>query len=288
MDRLLSSCRGKRVGVIVNEFGEINIDARLLENNGIKMSELSNGSIFCACIKENFLKALIEMSSHLLDYVLIEASGLADPSNMPQILHAIRDHTIHPYDYLGSICVLDGESFLELDDFFPAIRNQLTHAGVVLINKEDLISTETKAKIRSQVKESNPNVPVYFTRYCNINIGTLFDNLKPSRSEGSESTNTLENRPQSFILKVSPSITMGELQRFFNCVAPYTYRLKGFACVSDQRYFISGVRSHVKIIPWNKEVSSFEVVLISSVGLRLTGILSDAISQYASKAIQLV
>ena len=64
------------------------MDARLLEKDGIATAELSNGSIFCACIKDNFIKALIEMSKRDIENLFIEASGLADPSNMDQILEA--------------------------------------------------------------------------------------------------------------------------------------------------------------------------------------------------------
>ncbi len=63
------------------------------------MTELTNGSIFCACIKESFLTGLIEMSSIDIDYLFIEASGLADPSNMTQILKSIESRTNNKYDY---------------------------------------------------------------------------------------------------------------------------------------------------------------------------------------------
>ena len=54
------------------------------------MAELSNGSIFCACIKDKFVDSLIELSYKDLDYLFIEASGLADPANMNQILDGIK------------------------------------------------------------------------------------------------------------------------------------------------------------------------------------------------------
>ncbi len=84
MKSILSEFSDARAGVIVNEFGEVNIDARLIEKDGIQMAELSNGSIFCACIKDKFVDSLIEMSYKDMDYIFIEASGLADPANMEQ------------------------------------------------------------------------------------------------------------------------------------------------------------------------------------------------------------
>lgn len=287
MMRLLNQCGNATVGVIVNEFGEINIDARLLEKDGVTMRELSNGSIFCSCIKETFLKSLIDMSSYAFDYLFIEASGLADPSNIGEILEAMREHTVYPFHYSGCICVLDGESFLEMNTLLPAIRNQLTNAGVVLANKADLIDSKTQTAIQAEVRKVNLHAPIYFTSYCDIDIGTVLKNLRPAKSESKESTNTPESRPQTFIIKILPSVTMKELHDFLNYVAPYTYRLKGFVCVSDNNYSVSGVRSHVMIVPWVRKVESSEVVLISSLGIKLTSIVAEAINLYAPQSIKL-
>ncbi|AET67253.1 putative GTPase, G3E family [Desulfosporosinus orientis DSM 765] len=287
MERLLHYYEDSPVGVIVNEFGEINIDARLLEDDGIIMRELSNGSIFCSCIKENFIKALIDMSSQNFEYLFIEASGLADPGNMQQILQTIDQYTVHPYHYSGSICVLDGEAFLELNDLLPAVRNQLTHAGVVLVNKEDLISPAIKDEIQTEVRNANIHAPIYFTSYCNMDINTLVMNLQPSKSAGKDSTNTPENRPQTYIVKVLPSVTMKELQGFLNFVAPYTYRMKGFVTVGDTNYSVSCVRSHMMIMPWTSDIPASEIVLISAVGIGLTGAIADAINMNAHKSIKL-
>ena len=67
MRRLLMSYSDQKIGVIVNEFGRVNIDAKLVREEGVEMAELSNGSIFCACLKDNFVNSLIQMSSRGLD-----------------------------------------------------------------------------------------------------------------------------------------------------------------------------------------------------------------------------
>lgn len=287
MERLLHYYKDTPVGLIVNEFGEINIDARLLESEGISMSELANGSIFCACIKENFIKSLIDMSSREIEYLFIEASGLADPSNMQQILQAIEPHTVHPYHYSGSICVLDGESFLDLNNLLPAVRNQLTYAGAVLVNKEDLISNEVKLEIEDEIRKVNALAPIYFTTYCNIDIALLVDQLQPAQSEGQESSNTPENRPQTFVVKVLPSITRQQQENFLNSIAPLTFRIKGFVTIGDANYSVSCVRSHVMILPWHSDIPASELVLISAVGIGLIGVLGEGIKTHAPNAIRL-
>ncbi|SHJ33749.1 CobW family GTP-binding protein [Parasporobacterium paucivorans] len=276
---------GTKMGVIVNEFGEINIDARLLKKDGVTISELSNGSIFCACIKENFIKSLIEMSSYDIEYLFIEASGLADPSNMDQILCTIGGQTPHPYHYAGSVCVLDGEAFMELYNLLPAVRNQLVYAGAVVVNKEDLISPAVREEIQAEIRSVNPDATVYFTSFCNVDVRELIQQINPSGVQGGESSNTVESRPQTFVVKVLPSITMEEFKDFLHYISPFTYRIKGFVTVGSHSYSVSGVRTHIMILPWSSEIPASEIVLISAVGIGLTGALANGLKTNPSLGV---
>ena len=133
MQRLLDAYSDRKIGVIINEFGEINIDAKLVSRDGIEMAELSNGSIFCACIKDKFVDGLIAMSRTDIEYLFIEASGLADPSNMGEIVEGIRRETGGNLIIKGSVCVTDGVNFLDLVDMLPALSRQIKHANAVII-----------------------------------------------------------------------------------------------------------------------------------------------------------
>ena len=83
---ILDNIKDKKIGIIQNEFGKINVDGEIVRRNGIEMTEISRGSIFCSCLKLSFVQALAEMSKKDLDYVFVESSGLADPSNIEEIL----------------------------------------------------------------------------------------------------------------------------------------------------------------------------------------------------------
>ena len=287
LEHLLDYYQGTRIGLIVNEFGEVNIDARLLEKDGISMSELSNGSIFCACIKENFLNALIDMSAHDLEYLFIEASGLADPSSMKQIVETISPQTIHPYHYGGSVCVLDGENFLEVIEVLPAVQNQVAYAGAVIVNKEDLISLKEKEAITAAIQSINDKASISYTQYCKTDMGQLLSRLQPPAIPYKESSNTPGNRPQTFVLKVSEQITLEQLESFLKFISPFTYRIKGFAQVGEARYSISCVRTHMILLPWPGDIPGSEIVLISSVGIGLTGAIADGITKYAPQMLSL-
>lgn len=287
LDVLLKHYENRKIGLIVNEFGEINIDAKLLKRNGVSMSELSNGSIFCACIKENFVNGLVEMSKADIEYLFIEASGLADPSSMQGLLETIAVKTENPYSYLGSICVLDAEAFLELKELLPAVSNQLTYAGAVIVNKTDLVGQDTLDIIKEQVNKANPKAKIYYTTYCQADIDDLTAALHPSDVESTPGSNTVESRPMTLIVKVDDDITMQELQDFLHLVAPSTFRVKGFVKIGGRTYSVSAVRDHVMMLPWPEETEKSELVVISSVGIKLITLVANAIQKTVPDKIHL-
>ena len=108
---ILDNIKDKKIGIIQNEFGKINVDGEIVRRNGIEMTEISRGSIFCSCLKLSFVQALAEMSKKDLDYVFVESSGLADPSNIEEILNAVKIIAGDSYIFKGVICLIDGVNF---------------------------------------------------------------------------------------------------------------------------------------------------------------------------------
>lgn len=70
LQNILNAYNNESIGVIVNEFGEEGIDGKLINKNNLNMIELNNGSIFCQCIKSNFIDALCEFADTNLSYLL--------------------------------------------------------------------------------------------------------------------------------------------------------------------------------------------------------------------------
>ncbi|MCB6993571.1 CobW family GTP-binding protein [bacterium 210820-DFI.6.37] len=287
MKEILNSYGDMKTGVIVNEFGEINIDAKLISKDGIKMAELSNGSIFCACIKDKFVDSLIEMSLQDLDYLFIEASGMADPANMNQILEGIKNKVLNSYDYRGSICVIDGESFADLYELLPAITAQLEFCGGAIINKGDLIDEKQLKKILDIIDEVNQDISVFVTSYCKVNVKELVEGLKKNTVEARESSNRAETRPTTFILKGLRQVPYDRLIMFLNEIAKHTYRMKGFADTDKGNIEISTVGNNIHLNEWPNAVDNTEIVVISSVGFKMMSILTRSIAEHLKGFIRL-
>ena len=287
MQEILTAYSDKKTGVIVNEFGEINIDARLIQKDGVQMAELSNGSIFCACIKDKFVDSLIELSYKDLDYLFIEASGLADPANMNQILDGIKNNVLNPYDYRGSICIIDGESFPELYEVLPAITSQLEFCGAAVINKGDLIDEPQLKEILEIIHGINPEVSTFVTSYCKVNVKEVVDGLTQNNKEARESSNTVSSRPTTFILKGLKTVPYDQLEIFLKEIVGDTYRIKGFAETDRGNIEISTVGKNIHLNSWEGPVERTEIVVISSVGFRMMSILKKAIRENLQGIVRL-
>ena len=287
MKALIENYGSSRMGIIVNEFGEVNIDGKILRREGIEMYQVSNGSIFCACVKDKFVDSLIEMSYNDLDYLFIEASGLADPANMKRILEGIDDKLINGYDYRGSICILDAGSFLELYELLPAITSQLEFSSAVIINKADLIDEVILKEILETVAHVNDSAKVYVTSYCRVDIRQLVAEMSVNTAECRDSVNRPETRPTSFVLKGAKKIPFDKLRPFIGQLADYAYRIKGFADTDDGVKEISAVGKNVEISEWNESYEETEIVVISSVGFRMMSIITKAIEDYMKGYIRI-
>ena len=117
LSRILQESKEEKNGVIQNEFGKLGIDGEILKHNDIQMVEINRGSIFCSCLKLQFVQALSEMAQYEFDKLFVESSGLGDPSNVEEILKASEMVSGRSYDFRGVICFVDSVNFLsQLED----------------------------------------------------------------------------------------------------------------------------------------------------------------------------
>lgn len=104
-----SGCAGKKIGVIINEWGRVNIDSSLIRAKGIEIEELNDGQVFCSCLSGNFLEALVLLAKRSLDVVIVETSGMANPFPLRNILCDLKRLTGGHYVYQGMIALIDPE-----------------------------------------------------------------------------------------------------------------------------------------------------------------------------------
>ena len=287
LQKIIDEYADRKIGVLINEFGAVSIDSEIVDTKGVQMTELSNGSIFCACLKDQFVEALVELSKIDLEYLFIEASGLADQANMVDILAGIDKHLVNKYDYTHAFCIVDGTNFMDLIDVLESLRHQVVFSDIIIINKTDLITEETEANIRTTIREINPEAAVISASYCDFDLVKATDSPSGLSDRSEETTNTFENRPQTMVLKERKTVPMEELVPFINEIAGSTYRIKGFLHTDQGGVKLDCVGENISIEPWEKEIKEAKVVLISSVGIRLVSVAIAAMAKYIKGSISL-
>jgi len=238
-----------KVGVLINEFGKISIDTITLEERGIEILELTNGSIFCSCLKENFIKGLIHLVSLDLDEIYIESSGLSDPSDMDEVIKVIKD-MFEPdsFEFKGTLCLVDGVYFKQELEKMVNVERQICHSHHILINKIDLISADKIEEIVQMVHEINPEVGITPVSFGIVDWESL--HIEKFYIKNEEKTNRVESKPKKVFLQFKSEPTMDQLKGFLEKMTSHFYRIKGFVYVDHMWYKVDLVNKQIEIQPY--------------------------------------
>ena len=234
LKQLLEQCAGKKVGVIVNEFGSVGIDGKILRKDDVTMVEINNGSIFCACLKAGFVRTLVAFLEQPVGTLFVEASGMADPSGMKQLLAQLEAlsagklETGRRYVYRGSICLVDAVRFLEFCDIFQPVISQVKKSSLLILNKIDEVSEECIRDLHDKLSELNPGAFIYDTAFGAVPASLLEERTSPDGMLESESANTVGNRPATYVLQMKERYDPEKMREFAVEMSGHVLRLKGF------------------------------------------------------------
>ncbi|UAK35302.1 GTP-binding protein [Nocardia asteroides] len=174
LNHLLRDNRGTRIGVVVNDFGAINIDSMLVAGQVDAMVSLGNGCVCCAVdvteLDELFTRLTQPRAG--IDVLVVEASGLAEPRNLIRMVLGSDNPRLR---YGGLVEVVDAEQFPDSSARHPELRTHLRLADLVVVNKADRVAPEQLARLRADIAALVGPVPVYATTYGRIDPGLLFD-----------------------------------------------------------------------------------------------------------------
>lgn len=227
--KLLEELKNHRIGIIQNEFGKLGIDGEILRNDEIQMVEINRGSIFCSCLKLNFVNALSEMAQQDFEYLFVESSGLGDPSNVEEILQAAQTVSGVRYDFKGVICLVDAVNFMEQLGDLETVYRQLKHCHLAVITKSDLVKEEQIETLIEKIRQINPVCKIEMSVKGEMDYGFLSEDLtKYQWAEGEETTNSEETKPKTLFMDFEGEVEKEKLLCFLNRVIPEVYRIKGF------------------------------------------------------------
>jgi G3E family GTPase len=165
--------KDQKLLILMNEFGEIGIDGTSVETDGVEMMEISKGSIFCVCVKTDFIKGLYEIANTITpDVLLIESTGVANPSDLRRDLQLPLFK--NRFQFTEQFCIIDARNFLEAYETFSSVEKQIATSTFFIINKVDQAQPETIAQIKAAVRRIHPNPEFYETTYGKIPVERFF------------------------------------------------------------------------------------------------------------------
>lgn len=194
INHVLNNQTGQKVAVIVNDMGEVNIDAALIEKgnhvsqNDESLIPLSNGCI-CCTLRTDLIKQVAQLANaNRYDYILIEASGICEPLPIAQTLTLIdgsigngrlpklcRLDTIVTVvdacrletEFLGGASLLQADEFGE-DDIVQLLVQQIEFCNVIVLNKTDMVSKSQLQRIKAILQKLQPSANIISTEHGKI------------------------------------------------------------------------------------------------------------------------
>ena len=199
LNRILANRRGIRFAVIVNDIGEVNIDATLIRKEGIvgnnqndDLVALQNGCI-CCTLKMDLVKQLVDLSSTgMFDYIVIEASGICEPAPIAQTIASMAGMDLALNS--GSLPVLDcivtvvdalrmasefgcGDALqrqnLDEDDIENLIIEQIEFCNTILLNKISEVLPKDAARIKAIIRAIQPKANIIECDYADVDLDKL-------------------------------------------------------------------------------------------------------------------
>lgn len=166
LNRLLSDNQGVRIALLINDFGAINIDAELIEQQTDQQINLTNGCVCCG-LSDGFDDAISTLlaSQQPPEHIVVEASGVAD-------VHSLAQYGRAPGLRLDAVVVVADAQSVEAkaNDKYVAntVRRQLLAADLVVLNKTDLVTAERLAQLRGWLHEITAGAPLVETSFCDL------------------------------------------------------------------------------------------------------------------------
>jgi G3E family GTPase len=175
LNRILTAEHGRRVAVIVNEFGEIGIDHHLLLSSNQEVVQMNNGCV-CCTVRGDLMRSFFQLMEHRdkFDTVVIETTGLAEPAPVAQSIYA--DERIRAqFTLAGVITVVDAKYIaMRLEESAEACE-QVAFADLILLNKTDLSTPEKLEETEHQIARLNKIAKIHRTKNSEMDLSAIFD-----------------------------------------------------------------------------------------------------------------
>lgn len=270
LNHILTNNQGLKIGVVVNDYGDINIDSQLVAGQTDKTLELTNGCICCSLGTLELDEAIGQFAypGSDIDYIVIEASGLAEPADLAITLREASGH----HTRLDSIvAVLDAANLEANAQSHTTALQQIEYSDFVIINKADLVKPAEIDQIKMLITGINKRARIFTTSHSQIDVRLLLDKdaHDPRLMTPHDHGRHLHDDYQTVSFSSDKPLDPVAFQRLVNELIPAeVYRAKGVVNLGNKghrrKYIFQlvGKRAELTWSDWGNEKPRTQLVFI--------------------------
>ncbi len=225
--RRILDTTGRRLAILMNEFGAIAIDSRVIAGRNVQMIELAGGCVCCSLTGE--LEAAVGeiIDAVQPELIVLEATGVAEAD---ALVYEIEDNI--PLVRLdGVVTIVDAYVSIKFPQMGYTTRTQVESADIILVNKIDLVTAEELEQVEEQVRRFNSRATFFRSEHCEMDTALLFGLGIEKRESFAVPQHGGEF--QSVVFTGNETISRGRFEEFVNSLPENVYRAKGFVCFGD-------------------------------------------------------
>ena len=254
LNRILTYEHGKKVAVIVNEFGEVGIDNQLVIDADEEIFEMNNGCI-CCTVRGDLIRIIGNLMKRRdkFDHLVIETTGLADPA--PVIQTFFMDEDVQAQTNLDSVVTVVDTKHIAQHWEAEEAQEQIAFADVVLLNKTDLVTPEELDELERRIRGMNAIAKIYRTRNAELEMDALlgigaFDLNRALEIDPEFLSETAHDHDQtvgSVAIVAAGELDGNKLNEWLGYLlqtqGPDIFRMKGILSIAgeDHRFVFQGV-----------------------------------------------
>ncbi len=279
LNRILTHEHGKKVAVIVNEFGEVGIDNQLIVNTDEEIFEMNNGCI-CCTVRGDLIRIINKLMRRRdkFDHLVIETTGIADPA--PVIQTFFVDEDMRDLVKLDAVVTVVDVKHVHAHWDSEEVQEQIAFADVILLNKIDLVTAEELDQLESRIRSMNKLTKIYRTRNSELDMDAVlgigaFELTRALEIDPDflgEDAHQHDETVTSVAIAESGELNPERLDEWISFLLQAQgvdiFRMKGILNIAgdNRRYVFQGVHMLFNILPdrpWKKdEVRKNELVFI--------------------------
>lgn len=242
--RHILATRPVKIAIVINEFGEIAIDAKVLEGKNVRIADLGGGCVCCSLLGE-FEAAVNEIIARVQpDLIIVETTGLAEPEALVfNIQEALPQCRLD-----GVVSVIDADMLVRFPELGHTTRLQMEEADILLLNKIDLVDRGQIESLENKVREVNPTAAIIRTEHCRIDPELLFGIGGERKVAAPQHRHQLEF--ESFTFTSNKDFSRDCFQGFADHLSARVHRAKGFVRFEDGAQLFNFVAGRWELEPF--------------------------------------